>query len=113
MVVFCDRCLPLWLLQVYVARRLICCFKHRIPVERVTSVQVIGEVSMQVANYINVSRSGVRSTLTFQHLLFGVCPIILSCVFMEKIKWFSLILVLKVFFFCLFWLNRKNTLKIR
>ncbi|KAJ8280296.1 hypothetical protein GJAV_G00052880 [Gymnothorax javanicus] len=42
--------------KVYVARRCIYSFKHRIPVEQVTSVQVIGEVSMQVANFIDIAQ---------------------------------------------------------
>ncbi|XP_064157571.1 uncharacterized protein LOC135235715 [Anguilla rostrata] len=42
--------------QVYVARRKIYLFKHRIPVEQVTSVQVIGEISMQTSNLLNIGQ---------------------------------------------------------
>ncbi|KAJ8368699.1 hypothetical protein SKAU_G00087270 [Synaphobranchus kaupii] len=46
--------------QVYVNRRRIYLFKHRIPLEQVCSVQIIGDVSMQTTNYIDLQEVAMQ-----------------------------------------------------
>lgn len=51
------------LLQVYVNGLSHCTFKHRIPLEKVSTIAVCGEVTIQLISFIEVSKDFSASNL--------------------------------------------------